>query len=211
MGLRERMFELTQVEELDEFLVQYPTGAIFKAGTCHKTTQTFGYVEEALNPYEEIHMAFVRVVESRPVSNLIAEKTGIVHQSPQFILFVNGKPVYHVDNWNITLQVVEQALQQHLGPAKKGSACAGHSGPSSDVSVYVNLLKDLIQERLAPAEFERRWLTTFQLDATPRSTHEFEMLNSLFGDVDAALSGGENQEQLLLKKRAADLLHLLSA
>ncbi len=210
MGLRDKMFELTEIEELEEFLAQYPTGAIFKAGTCHKTTQTFGYVEEALNPYEDIHMAFVRVVQSRPVSNLIAEKTGIVHQSPQFILFVDGKAVYHVDNWNITLEVVREALLKHLGPAK-GSTSVSKLRAKSDVTPYVTLLKDFVQERLDSEEFERRWLTTFQLDATPRSTQEFEVLNSLFGDVDVALSGDSNHGHTLLKERASVLLEALDA
>ena len=39
MGLRDRMYELTEVSEVDEFLKQFPTGAIFKAGSCHKTMQ----------------------------------------------------------------------------------------------------------------------------------------------------------------------------
>jgi len=98
MGLKDRMYELTEVSEVDEFLEKFPTGAFFKAGSCHKTMQGFGYVEQALNAYENIHLGFVKVIQSRPVSNYIAELTEIVHQSPQLMLYMTKKPVYDVDN-----------------------------------------------------------------------------------------------------------------
>ncbi len=214
MGIRDRMYELTQVEELDEFLERFPTGVIFKAGSCHKTTQTFGYVEAALDPRSDIHMAFIRVIPSRPVSNAVAERTGITHQSPQFILFVDGKPVYDVDNWDITLDTLEAALKQHLGTAKQTKSVST-AARTSDVSAYVALLQEFVQDKIPPQDFEQRWLSTFQMDATPRSTHEFEVLNSLFGDVDAAVARhfvgqlGRSQDANALKQRATDLLQVL--
>jgi monothiol bacilliredoxin len=115
--MRERIFELTTVEEVNEFLEHFPTAAIFKAGGCHKTMEGFGHVETAMGPRGELHMGFIRVIENRPASNHVAELTGIVHQSPQFILFVEGQAVYDVDNWDINHQVVEEALEKHLGLA----------------------------------------------------------------------------------------------
>ena len=210
MTLHERMYELTEVDEVGEFLDHFPTSVIFKAGSCHKTMQTFGYVEEALDPREDISLAFVRVIESRPVSNHIAEISGVVHQSPQFILFVDGKAVYDVDNWNITSEVLNAALAQHLGPAPavlKKCGC-GHGGCSTtsraDVVPYVGLLKEYVGGQLSEEEFQRQWVQTFRMDATPRSTKEFEVLNSLFGDVDAPIQRTQN-----LKARASELLEQL--
>ncbi len=203
MGLRDRMYELTEVSELDEFLERFPTSAIFKAGACHKTSQGFGYVEQALNPYGDLHMAFVRVIDSRPVSNAIAERTEIVHQSPQLIFFVDGKAVFDIDNWDITLEDVTAAAAQHFGPVK-----ADHESQavaSGDVSKYVELLEGFISGSLSAHDFELKWLTTFQQDATPRTTQEFDLLNRLFGDVDEALSGG------LLQPGAADPLAVMAA
>ena len=60
-------------------------------------------------------------------------------------------------------------------------------------------------------EFEAAWLETFQADATPRGQEEFQILNSLYGDVDAAIGGlvqlgGDRRP---LKERAGELLVML--
>ncbi len=90
MGLRERMYELTQVEELDEFLERFPTASFSRQVPATKTTKTLGYVETALDPRENITWLSFEWSRAAPVSNAVAERTGIVHQSPQFILFVDG-------------------------------------------------------------------------------------------------------------------------
>lgn len=220
MSLRNRMFELTEVSEVDEFLEKYPTSAFFKAGSCHKTMQGFGYVEQVLNPYEDLYMAFVRVIESRPVSNYIAQLTGVIHQSPQLILMVEKKPVYDVDNWNINVDVVQAALNKLFDKPQKEAGSSNSKSGQIDVGPYTDLLKQFIDEKLSEAEFENHWLMTFQMDATPRSTEQFDLLNSLFGDVDQAIANKFSQSSLSekmqfanreqpLRKRAEQLYSLL--
>lgn len=211
MSLRDRMFELTEVDEVDEFLEKYPTSAFFKAGACHKTMQGFGYVEQVLNPYEDLYVGFVRVIESRPVSNYIAEITGVIHQSPQLILMIDKKPVYDVDNWNITVEAVKAAMQQHLGaPNSHGSE--NNESIHADVKPYTDLLKQYIDGKLSEDEFENNWLITFQMDSTPRSTSQFNLLNSLFGDVDQAIATKFSQAnpKLQLNEKARQLYAQLS-
>lgn len=207
MSIRERMYELTTLDEVKEFLEKFPTSALFKAGGCHKTMQGFGYVEEALNPRTQLHLGFIRVIESRPASNYVAEITGITHESPQFILFVDGKPVYDVDNWDVTREVVEEALRTHFG-ATEG---ASESVAKSDVTPYVTLLEQLLDGTLSEIDFENHWLYTFQQDATARSSQEFELLNSLYGDVDARISEKSTLGMMTtsLKEKAAQLLKSL--
>ena len=115
MGVKDRMYQLTSIEQVDEFMKKHPTGVIFKAGACHRTTDALDCMEQVLGGQEKIPVACVRVVENRSVSNYITEKTGIVHQSPQFILIVNGKVVFDVDNWEITPESLEPALEKFLG------------------------------------------------------------------------------------------------
>lgn len=198
MNFRDRLYELLSVEEVDQFLERYPTAAFFKAGSCHKTMQGFGYVEKALNQRPELHTGFVRVIESRPVSNYIAEITGVVHQSPQFILIKEGEVVYDVDNWNIVPEALEAALTLHLGNPVDAQAAAGKA--VSDLAVYKRLLQDFIQGALPQQDFTNQWLKTFQMDAAMRSTEEFALLNSLFGDVDAALMERQSLPQALEAK-----------
>lgn len=183
MSLRTRMYELTEPHEVDEFLQRFPTSVIFKAGSCHKTMQAFGHVEEALNHRDEIHLAFIRVIESRPASNHVAAITGIVHQSPQFILFVNGQPVYDVDNWNVTPDALENALNKHLGVVEKKGGFTSHRG---HVAPYVELLQAFLEDQISEQEFSSEWIMTFKYDPTPRSKEEFAILQSLYGNPDCS-------------------------
>lgn len=181
MSLRERMYELTEPHEVDEFIARFPTSVIFKAGSCHKTMQGFGHVEEALNHRDNIHLAFIRVIESRPASNHVAALTGIVHQSPQFILIKNGKPVYDVDNWNITPDALETALNTHLGVVEKKKCIPSHRG---NVGPYVELLRLFVNDEISEQEFSAEWIMTFKYDPTPRAKEEFALLQSLYGNPD---------------------------
>ena len=53
----------------------------------------------------------VLVVEDRPMSQQIARDSGIPHQSPQAILFWQGKPVWNASHWSITAEALSAALK----------------------------------------------------------------------------------------------------
>lgn len=210
MSLRNRMLELKNVEDVDQFLKSHPTGAFFKAGSCHKTMQGFGYVEEALNPRETMHLAYVKVVEYRPVSNYIAQLTGVVHQSPQLILLINGKVVYDVDNWNITPEALKNAFDRHLGPVKELHSAKKISADPESIQAYRDQLSAFITGQLDEKQFSKQWLLTFRNDAALRSTEEFALLNSLFGDVDSVLAKNDSHyPNAHLLERAKALLQKL--
>ena len=116
MALKDRMQLLTTPAQVDEFLKKNPNSALFKAGTCHKTQETFRAVEEQLDPREDLPIGIVRVVEARPASNHIETLTGIRHESPQIILFKDGKPVFDRDNWDIESEAIAEALEGHFAP-----------------------------------------------------------------------------------------------
>ena len=54
--------------------------------------------------------AIVHVIEDRPVSNAIAEATGIKHESPQAILLRDGEPLWHASHWTITYDFLSEKL-----------------------------------------------------------------------------------------------------
>ncbi len=117
MSLESRIRFLTTPSEVDAFLRDNPTAAVFKAGTCHKTGEVFRNVERRLAPREDLLLGVIRVLEARPASNHVAERTGITHESPQLILFRDGAPVFDRDNWDITDEAVAEGLQA-LAPAR---------------------------------------------------------------------------------------------
>ena len=53
----------------------------------------------------------VLVVEERPLSNQVAEKTGIRHESPQVMLFRDGKVVWEESHWSIREKSLRGALE----------------------------------------------------------------------------------------------------
>jgi len=111
VNLKDRVSFLTTPEQVDDFLKTNPHSAIFKAGTCHKTQETFTHVQKHLEEREDLPLGIIRVVEARPASNHVASLTGIVHESPQLILFKEGKAVFDRDNWDITNEAVTEGLE----------------------------------------------------------------------------------------------------
>ena len=114
MSLKDRVHFLTTAEEVDSFLKAHPAAAIFKAGTCHKTQETFTHVQKQLEARDDLALGIIRVVEARPASNHVASLTGILHESPQIILFRDGRAVFDRDNWDITDEAMAEGLEAQL-------------------------------------------------------------------------------------------------
>ncbi len=182
MSLQNRMFALSTPEEVDAFLAQYPTAAIFKAGTCHKTMQGWGNIEALLREREDVPVGVIRVVEQRPASNHVAERSGVMHQSPQIILFQNGQAKFDLDNWNITLENLEPNLAAHAPHA--GGSAAGAKALQTNLQPYKNLLDQLLSGQINETQFQWSYLETLKGDASLRSQEEFAALDSLFGNPD---------------------------
>jgi len=178
---KDRVINLTTPEEVNKFLEEHPTSVIFKAGTCHKTMQGFGYLQEKLEPREDLYVGLIRVVESRPASNLVTEETGVKHESPQVLLFRDGKNVFDVDNWDITPETLETGFEK-MPAAPEGSGV--RNGATSNLAPYISLLEQYLSGAMEERDFEYTYTMTFRDDASLRSREEVEILNSIFGDVD---------------------------
>lgn len=199
------MFNLTSPEDVESFLAHHPTSVIFKAGTCHKTMQGFGFLQERLHERDDLMVGVIRVVEARPASNLVAERTGIVHHSPQVILFRDGEAVFDVDNWNITPEVLEEGFQRV--PHSPMGGALGQVEVRSDLTPYKRLLERYLDGEISDQEFEYSYTTLFRDDASLRSKDEVEVLNSIFGDVDKHLEmhkmmGGRTTDHSAVRGRA---------
>jgi len=179
--LKDRVVLLNDPQDVSEFLERYPTSIIFKAGTCHKTMQGFGFVQERLEPREDLMCGVIRVVEARPASNVVAERTGLRHESPQVILFRDGEPVFEANNWDITQEVLAEGFGRlpEDGPAVSAEAAGG-----SDLKPYLDVLEQFLSGVIDEQQFEFSYTHMFRDDSSLRSRDEVEVLNSIFGDVD---------------------------
>jgi bacillithiol system protein YtxJ len=182
MSLRENMYALNTAEEVDAFIDQNPTAAIFKAGTCHKTMQGWGNIESLLRDRNDVPVGIIRVVEARPASNRVAERTGITHQSPQLIVFQNQQAQFDLDNWNITLENLEPSFEQHL-PETESTATSA-TGKTTNMAPYAGLMDQFITGKIPEQQFQWTYLEMFRNDANLRSQEEFALLDSLFGNPD---------------------------
>ncbi|GHF34785.1 bacillithiol system protein YtxJ [Deinococcus metalli] len=200
---------LTTPEDVDTFLKEYPLAAVFKAGTCHKTMQGFGVLETFLQKHD-LPVGFIRVVDWRPASNHVAERTGITHQSPQLILFQDGQPQFEVNNWDITPEALAPVFTAHV-PVRDGVASAAQGG---GIEPYRRLMRAYLDGQLSDWAFQDQYVTMFRDDASLRSQREFELLSRLFGDPDAYHGGlhqlGAPQERGDLRPRVAELLSELN-
>ncbi|CAA9587650.1 MAG: FIG00578281: hypothetical protein [uncultured Truepera sp.] len=208
--LRDRIFDLETPEDVQSFLRENPTSVIFKAGTCHKTMQGFGFLQEQLEGRDDLSVGLIRVVQARPASNFVAQETGITHQSPQVILYRDGQAVFDADNWNITPDVLADGLAQ---APHSGAATPAVTGATSDLTPYVGLLERYLDGELDDREFEFAYTTTFRDDASLRSREEVEVLGSIFGDVDRHMEmhmmmGGRSDSNLVRQRAAAALERL---
>jgi len=205
--LRDRIVNLASPDEVEAFLSDHPTSVVFKAGTCHKTMQGFGFVQEKVDPREDLMVGVIRVVEARPASNLVSEKTGVRHESPQVILFRDGQAVFAVDNWNITPDTLDTGFAQlPVG----GEAVSAGSGDRSDLAPYLTVLQQYLSGAIDDRQFEFSYTTMFREDASLRSNQEVEILNSIFGDVDQHMNmhlmmAGRSQDEKLRER--ADLAY----
>ena len=108
--------QIREVEELDTLLErshERPV-VIFKhsvtCGISAGARRRFEeYVETAGGAEAEFHL--LEVQNARPLSNAIAEATGVRHQSPQAILLRGGEAVWDTSHGRITREALGEALE----------------------------------------------------------------------------------------------------
>lgn len=82
---------------------------IFKHSTrCPISSYAFGELKSWINSNPEEEVFYVDVIQYRSVSNLIALKTGIRHESPQALLILNGKVEAHESYYSITEKLLNK-------------------------------------------------------------------------------------------------------
>ncbi|MCB0276536.1 MAG: bacillithiol system redox-active protein YtxJ [Calditrichaeota bacterium] len=89
---------------------QTPT-FLFKHSTrCGISAGAFQDFAGFLRAHPEVSSYQLLVIEDRPVSNFVAQVTGIPHKSPQVFLFWQGQPVWHTSHWAIREKSLSAAL-----------------------------------------------------------------------------------------------------
>ncbi|MEZ5009190.1 MAG: bacillithiol system redox-active protein YtxJ [Chitinophagales bacterium] len=103
--------ELNSEEQFLDLLSNSDQFAVFKHSTrCSISSMAKNRLESNWDLDENTPLYYLDLIQYRNISNLIAEKTGVVHQSPQLILFKNGKAVYNASHSGISVDQVKAAV-----------------------------------------------------------------------------------------------------
>jgi bacillithiol system protein YtxJ len=95
---------LTFMDQLDEIVAfsnQKPV-VIFKHSTrCSISRMALKQFENEFDLEDSVDVYFLDLLEHRDISNEIASRFGVYHQSPQLLLIKEGKSVYDVSHSDI--------------------------------------------------------------------------------------------------------------
>lgn len=99
--------EITTLEEWNEMLANSSERGqvILKySSTCPVSANSLHEYEDYLKstPNQEVDYTLVKVIESRPVSNKIAEDLNVKHESPQMIYIKDKAKYWAASHWSIT-------------------------------------------------------------------------------------------------------------
>lgn len=109
-----KLVELLSIEDLDEALEASTQGPIFlfkQSTTCPISAAAFSEFNSFVDSLDdEVGTYFVKVRETREVSNKIADETGVEHQSPQVFFIKDREPLWNTSHQDITVDSLNDAL-----------------------------------------------------------------------------------------------------
>jgi bacillithiol system protein YtxJ len=105
--------QLKDLGQLNEIVVASNTKPviIFKhSTTCSISRMALKNFEREFDLQEEITTYFLDLLNHRDISNEIASKFEVVHQSPQLLLIKNEKSIYSTSHENIDATVLREKI-----------------------------------------------------------------------------------------------------
>lgn len=106
--------ELTSLEQLDTVVNEskHQPVIIFKHSTsCSISGMALDRLQRAWDDSENVKPYYLDLIRYRDISNQIAEKFAITHQSPQVIILKDGQPIYDNSHMGISYQSVINAAK----------------------------------------------------------------------------------------------------
>ena len=104
---------LTDMNQLDEIMtvsIEKPA-VIFKHSTsCSVSRMALKQFENEFDIKNGVDMYFLDLLEHRAISNEIASRFNVYHQSPQLLLIKEGKSVYDVSHSDIDAGELKEKL-----------------------------------------------------------------------------------------------------
>lgn len=106
------MEALKTTQHIDEALGSRRVLIYKHSTTCGRSAKALTHMN-AVEKAVDTPIFIVDVLANRDVSNAIAERVTVKHESPQVILLVRGKPVWEAHHWDVTEENIKKALASH--------------------------------------------------------------------------------------------------
>lgn len=105
--------ELNNIADWEKALAHSTTRPVFvfkHSTSCPISANAYQEYQSYLNDANTaVDYILVKVIESREVSNKIADDLGVKHESPQAILVKDKQPVWHTSHQAITQESIREA------------------------------------------------------------------------------------------------------
>src|SRR6266404_4851380 len=112
--------DLQQEQDLEQLLERSTTEPIliFKHSTqCSISAQAYEEFTDFAEAVRSLSCGVVLVIENRELSNEIAGRFGVRHQSPQALLIKDRQVVWNASHWSITSDSLNDALRSYAESA----------------------------------------------------------------------------------------------
>lgn len=113
--------ELRKNEDFEQLLERSRTKSvlIFKHSTqCPVSDAAYQEFLRFIETAGELLSGLVLVIENRALSNTIAARLGVPHQSPQAIALENGQSIWAASHWSITMDSLNKVFKDHAQSPK---------------------------------------------------------------------------------------------
>ncbi len=106
--------KIDSIEQFEDLLKKESKFYLLKHSlTCPISHAAYKEYEKFAETNKEIPSYYLAVQDSRPLSNEVAEKFQIKHESPQAILFSNGTALWSASHWKITNRSLANAIGEN--------------------------------------------------------------------------------------------------
>jgi bacillithiol system protein YtxJ len=105
------MKDLTSEHDLDDLLHAPDDVVLLKHGAhCPISAGARDSLGEFTRSYPDVPVYGVEVTGHRALSDLVADRLGVPHQSPQLFVLRGGRPVWHAEHFAITPEAIAAQL-----------------------------------------------------------------------------------------------------
>ena len=104
--------KINSIEELEEVFAksnEKPVAVFKHSITCPISLDVY---QEIKNVVGEVNLVVVQT--ARSISNEIAARTGVKHESPQALVIKDGKAIYHASHYDISANDVNSKLENQM-------------------------------------------------------------------------------------------------